>query len=169
MRTFQDAKARTWTIHIDVNTIRRVKALVGVDLLLVIEGKLLHDLSENPILLVDVLFALCQPQAQSAGVTDVEFGEGLVGDVIDAAQTALLEDLIGFFPKGKRQVLAQLQSKLNRVYQARTDLSTKRMEAIDLEKAINQAIAETEDHGTPPSAGASSTSSPALPASTPAH
>ncbi len=169
MRTFQDSKGRAWTIHIDVNTIRRVKARVGVDLLLVIEGKLLHELAENPILMVDTLFAVCEPQAQAGGITDVDFAEGLVGDAIDQALTALMEDLVGFFPKGKRQVLATLQSKLNRVYEARTDLSMRRMEAIDLEKAIDQAIAETDDDGTPPNVGASSTSSPASSVSTPAR
>lgn len=169
MRTFTDSKSRTWSIHIDVNTIRRVKALVGVDLLLAIEGKLLHELAENPIMMVDTLFAVCQPQAQASGITDIEFAEALVGDAIDLALTALMEDLVAFFPKGKRQVLAALQINLNRVYQARTDLSMKRMEAIDLEKAIDKAIAETDADGEPLNAGASSTNSPASPASTPAR
>ena len=51
-----------WTVQITVATIKRVQALVGVNLLDVLDSKshLLEKLSTDPILLCDVLYAICQ-------------------------------------------------------------------------------------------------------------
>ena len=50
MRTFNDNAGRTWTIAINVDTIRRVRSLVSVDLLEAVEGKLIERLAGDPIL-----------------------------------------------------------------------------------------------------------------------
>ena len=107
MKTFTDNTGRTWTLSVTVGTIKRVRALCGVDLANIItmeSGKtpnvgLLERLAADPVLLVDVLFAVCKPEADTKGITDEEFGRAMAGDVIELAATALLDEIIDFFPE----------------------------------------------------------------------
>ena len=50
-------------MDIDNTTLRRVQELTGVHLLEAIDGDLVTRLSTDPLLLGDVLFAICKPQA----------------------------------------------------------------------------------------------------------
>ncbi len=84
-------------MDIDNTTLRRVKTLTGVHLLEAIDGDLITRLSTDPLLLGDVLFAICKPQADQQQITDEAFGEGLAGNSIDDATGALLEALINYF------------------------------------------------------------------------
>lgn len=100
MKTFRDNKGREWLIAVNVTAIKRVRGLVNINLLDVLEHKadLLRRLVSNIELVCDVLYALCKPEADSKGVTDVDFGEALAGDAIDQATTVLLDELADFFP-----------------------------------------------------------------------
>ena len=44
MKTFSDNAGRTWTIQINVDAIKRVRDLVSINLLEVVDGKLLDRL-----------------------------------------------------------------------------------------------------------------------------
>ncbi len=107
MRTFNDNAGRTWTIAINVDTIRRVRSLVSVDLLEAVEGKLIERLAGDPILLCDVIYVICKPEADSRSITDEDFGRSMAGDAIEHATTSLLEELVDFFPKSRRQLLSK--------------------------------------------------------------
>ena len=68
MATFTDNSGRTWTVQVNVETIRRVRAMVEVDLLDTAGGEVLERLITDPVLLCDVLYALCKEQANGQGV-----------------------------------------------------------------------------------------------------
>jgi hypothetical protein len=63
MHQFTDRSGRRWLIQIDVSTIKRVRSLTGVNLLDIVAGELIERLSNDPLLLADVLYAVVQPQA----------------------------------------------------------------------------------------------------------
>ena len=116
MHTFTDNSGRVWTLSVNVAAMKRVRALCGVDLASIVEVdendrpsfKLLEQLSSDPILLVDVLFAVCKPEADARNINDEDFAASILGDVITAATDALLEDIIDFFPEPKRRMLNRL-------------------------------------------------------------
>jgi hypothetical protein len=118
MKTFTDNKGRTWEIEVTVATVKRVRGLCKVDLNSIVEldrnnrpsAELLERLSSDPVLLVDVLYAVCKSQADKLGVSDVDFGEAMAGDSIEHATTALLEEVIDFFPEAKRLVMRKILS-----------------------------------------------------------
>ena len=118
MKTFTDNKGRIWTLEVTVATVKRVRALCRVDLNSIVEldknnkpsAELLERLSSDPVLLVDVLYAVCKPQADKLGVTDEDFGEAMAGDSIEYATSALLEEVINFFPESKRMVMQRILS-----------------------------------------------------------
>ena len=137
MKSFTDNLGRTWTLVVNVATIKRVRALCGVDLNAIIEvedGKpetrLLEKLSTDPVLLVDVLYAVCQPECDRRQVTDEDFGSAMAGDAIDLATSALLDEIIDFFPDAKRQAFRKILS------------ATRRFEEI-AKKRLSKALADS--------------------------
>jgi len=158
MHTFTDTQGRSWTVHVTVDTIKRVRALTGTDLLAVAGGDLLERLSTDPVLLADVLYAVVKPEADAKQVSDADFGRALAGDAISSATTAMLQDLVDFFPAPKRALLAKALGKLTEFQSAMLAAASARVDALDATSLVDQAL-------TP---GASSGASPASSAATPA-
>ena len=136
MRNFIDSSGRVWVVDVSVATIKRVRTLTGVNLLEVIQGELIEQLSSDPILLADCLYAVCQPQAVREGVSDEAFGQSLAGDVIDRATTALLEGLIEFFPEPKRRLLEKATAKYRQVQTKALALVEAKLDSPELEAKI---------------------------------
>ena len=115
MKTFKDNAGRSWTLIVNVAAIKRVRSLLDVNLMEAVEGDLLEQLSTDPILLCDVVYVLCKPEADQQNVTDEQFGQAMAGDAIEHATTALLEELVDFFPLARRRVLQKALTKLKAV------------------------------------------------------
>lgn len=113
MRQFTDTKERVWDVELNVRQMKRVRDVLGIDLVNVIQaGKdgavatdTLDRVANDPILLVDILWVLCEGQAKAAGVTDDDFGSSLAGDSISDATRAFLDELVDFFPGARRLYL----------------------------------------------------------------
>ena len=113
MRQFTDTKERVWDVELNVRQMKRVRDILGIDLVNVIQaGKdgavatdTLDRVANDPILLVDILWVLCEGQAKAAGVTDDDFGSSLAGDSISDATRAFLDELVDFFPGARRLFL----------------------------------------------------------------
>lgn len=163
MRQFKDNAGRTWTVDINVATLKRVRGLTGVDLMQVIEGTLIEKFIRDPVLLCDVVYAVCKPEADLAKVSDEEFGKAMAGDAIEAATGAVLDELISFCPSPRdRANLGRVLQATNRVMEKARDVTEKRIETLtsegELDKLVNRLL-ETS--------GSSSTSAPEPSASTP--
>ena len=113
MKAFTDAKGRSWEIELNIRQMKRVRDILGVDLVNVIQtnkdGSVATDtidrVANDPILLCDILWVLCEQQAKLAGVTDDDFGSSLAGDSIETATRAFLDELVDFFPGARRLFL----------------------------------------------------------------
>ncbi len=140
MKTFVDTAGRTWTLAINVDAIKRVKGLTQVNLLEALEGTLIEKLSADPLLLCDVLFALVKPEADSKGISDSDFGKALAGDAIELATTALLEELVDFFPEARRRVLQKALSKLKAWQNKVISVAEKRLDSPALEAELEARL-----------------------------
>lgn len=145
MKSFKDNEGREWLVSINVDTVKRVKSLIDVDLLDIGDGKLFERLCDNPITLVDVLYCVCFPQVQQRQLTDVDFGKAMGGDAIDHATTALMESLIDFFPSRRRQVLQKALAKLKLMESKILDLAEKTIDDPKLDKKIEEALTKLGD------------------------
>ena len=113
MKTFTDGKGRVWEVELNVRQMKRVRDILGVDLVNVIQtdkdGAIATDtidrVANDPILLCDILWVLCEGQAKASGVTDEDFGSSLAGDSIEEATRAFLDELVDFFPGARRLFL----------------------------------------------------------------
>ena len=123
MKSFTDNLGRTWTLVVNVAAIKRVRALCGVDLNAIVEidkdnnptAELLERLSTDPVLLVDVLYAVCKTECDQKGVTDEDFGAAMAGDAIEQATAALLDEVVDFFPTAKRAALQKILAATRRI------------------------------------------------------
>ncbi len=159
MKTFTDNAGRTWTIAINVDVLKRVRGLVDVNLLDIIDGKLIERLYRDPVLLCDVVYAVCKPEADAKSVSDEDFGRAMAGDAIEQATKALLEELVLFSPSPRDR--ANLQRVLETTWQVMDrarDLVEARLATVDAEQIVAQALATS---------GTSSGSAPESPASIP--
>ena len=155
MKPFTDASGRTWELTVVVSAVRRVRDLLGVDLMDVAGGDLLERLADDPVLLVDMLYVLVKPQADAKGVSDEDFGRAMVGGVLDEATSALMKELLDFFPSAQR---ARALGKMARKIEAQQAAVTEAAAALATIPA-----AQTAD----PRPGGSSGNSPASPEPTP--
>jgi hypothetical protein len=158
MKTFTDNAGRTWTIAINVDAIKRVRGLLGVDLLEIIEGKLIERLIRDPVLLCDVVYAVCKPEADTRNISDEDFGRAMAGDAIEQATKALLEELVGFSPSPRdRANLGRVLEKTWSVMDRARDLIEARINDGEIEKAAERALASvgTSSGASPPSSASS--------------
>ena len=136
MRTFTDNAGRTWTLTINVDAIRRVRSQLEIDLLQAVEGKLIERLAGDPILLCDVIYVLCKPEADQRDVSDEDFGRAMAGDAIDHATTSLLEELVDFFPQSRRALLNKALEKFRHLETRAIELVDKQLDDPQLEQRV---------------------------------
>lgn len=136
MESFKDNKDRSWDVDVTVATIKRVRARLDVDLLDVDDGELIRRLITDPILLVDIIYVVCEPQARDRNVSDEDFGEALAGDAIAGATKALLDSLVSFSPSPKDR------DAMSRVMQATWDLMDRARDSVQAK--LNNGLLEEE-------------------------
>ncbi|MBM3855182.1 MAG: hypothetical protein FJ399_18845 [Verrucomicrobia bacterium] len=161
MRTFKDNAGRQWSVEINVAALKRVRGLTGTDLMQVIEGTLIEKLIRDPVLLCDVVYAICKPEAdtRTPPVSDEEFGKAMAGDAIEAATTAVLEELVSFCPSPRdRANLGRVLQATTKVMERARDLVEKKLDSGELDRLADRLLA---------TAGGSSGSAPESSASTP--
>lgn len=158
MKSFEDRNGQTWNLEITVGSLKRVRDLAGVNLADLGEGEVLERLGRDPVLLGDVLFALCKLQADERGVGDEQFGAALAGDAVEQATTALLEELADFFPSRRRTLLRKALAKMKRIEDLAIDAAEARLDADEMEK---EALAGSQASGS--ESGSSPESSESIP------
>ena len=154
MHAFKDAAGEDWLLQINVGAIKRVRALLGVDLLALEQGAppLITRLGTDVILLCDVIFVLLKPQADALGITDEQFGAALEGEAILNAQTAFYEELESFFQSlGRIDVMVALQ-KQRAMIDAAMMVVQKQLELVDPLAEVEMIFGE-QSMNSQPSAG----------------
>lgn len=114
MKTFKDNEGREWCVAINSTTVKRVRDLLKVDLMSIVNDKeFIASLVNDPILLVDIIYVLCKSQADDRKISDEKFGEAMAGDAIALATEAMLDELVNFSPSAaKRKVLQTAFSRM---------------------------------------------------------
>lgn len=163
MKFFRDTNGRQWQLSVTVGAMKRVQALCGVNLYQIIEldnskTSLLDRLASDPILLVDVLYAVCKPQADQIHVSDSDFGEAMTGQTIDDASDALLQEIVDFFPEAKRQAMTRVLSAARRFRTAQEKHLMDLVQDPDFDRKIDSALQKLN-----PSSGSSQASSASTP------
>jgi hypothetical protein len=169
MPTFKDVRGQEWVIDVDVDGIRIVRDRLDYDLVDISEESV-NKLYDDPVLLVDVIWLLCESQATARNIKDVDFGRSLKGDAIEEATAALLESIADFFPGSRRSLLKKVIKSTAEMRQAVDGMAIDQINNPDLLRKVLTATkakmeSEIDDYLTRLK---SPTNSPASSASTPA-
>lgn len=156
MAKFTDRTGREWTFDLNVTAIKHVRSEVGVDLYRITDPAVFTSLTE-PVALCGVVYALCQAQAEGAGISPEDFGRAMAGDVLDDALAALLEELVRFFPKRRRHLLEQVLQKVGEGEEMLLAAAEENLKVLDL-KLLVEALAEPAQ--APTSSGLSTVAPP---------
>ena len=149
MGSFKDNEGREWQVSITVAAVKRVRELVGVDLLDIADGVVITELATNPIKLVDVVYAICKPQADQARVSDEDFGEAMLGDAIDQATEAVLDALVSFTPNQRdRNHLQTVLSKTNEAMEKARDAIDEAISEGVLDQIVEDSLAQSGESST---------------------
>lgn len=122
---FKDNKKREWILVISIPAAKRIKEMLGVDILDIDEG--LKQLSSDPILLCDVLFILIEAQADKKGVTDEDFGGALAGEGLQDACESFIEALINFSPPKRAKILRAMQETAENLEETLTTIAMSKL------------------------------------------
>jgi hypothetical protein len=144
MQTFKDNAGRTWTPSINVTSVKQVRQLLKVDLLDIVDGKLIEELISDPVKLTDVIYVLCKEEADKRKISDEDFGRAMGGDAIDRATAALLEELANFSRNPERRKLMQKAiEKYNRVESAMMEKANERLDQINEEELMESLLKDS--------------------------
>ncbi|TWU17988.1 hypothetical protein [Allorhodopirellula heiligendammensis] len=156
MPHFTDTKNRRWDLTLNVNAVKRVRDLAGVNLMRVLdEPQLLAELSADPILFVDGIFAVVMPQAKDLGVTDEQFGESFDGSTIEDATSAFLEAIVDFFPGARRKTLEKVLGRAATMVASQEAKLATALSDGTIDRAIDEAMAAIASSGPLPEKPAS--------------
>ena len=136
MKIWKDAEGHAYETKITVAEIRDVKTELGINLMDIATGDLLQRISEDVILLCDILYVINRSQAKEYGIDDAQFGRNLYGDALEEATHAFMEEMINFFPNQRtRQLLTKAMTKGQERMDKALDLAEK-----SLEEELNKPI-----------------------------
>lgn len=154
---WRDSEGQTWHCRVTVADMRRIRDLLAVDI--VAGDPWLERCLADVYFLVDLLYVVCKPQADAAGIDQEAFAGRLAGDVLAAAKRALVAGIIGFFPDAAtREALTAVAAKWSEAARRLLEELRATAEKTELPRELVAALATL---------GPPSTSSPASPASTP--
>lgn len=104
---FTDSAGRTWLIEITGQTVCDLIKYQDVDLRAIFDpdARVIERLTTDVVLLCNVLYVMCKQDCARRGVTDEDFGRSMNRAALDAAEDAIYEALLLFFPRPRQQML----------------------------------------------------------------
>lgn len=117
MHSFNDRSGEAWDLDLNVGSAMRLQSrlkiriedAVSMQVAESCEKSLLEKISEDSILLFNIVFVLCEDQVQKRGLTADDFAARFDGNTIDNATTALMDELLNFSRPAQRKILLQLR------------------------------------------------------------
>jgi hypothetical protein len=132
---------RLWRIRLNLGDLRRLRTQ-GIDLLRLDERPspdglpLAMRLRTDPLLVGDILWQCLAGQIEEAGLSESDFCEMLDGRALADAYSALTAALLDFFHSLSRPDLVETLQATARLVALATDQTQKKLQALDLPKAI---------------------------------
>ncbi len=140
MKQFKDNNGKQWDISLTFDSAKRVRDLLGINLLAPEDGEppLLTRLGTDELLLCDVIYCLVKPQADEAGITDEMFGRALGPDAILSAVDAFYAELIDFFRLRGRADRAKAVASQKKMIELATQRAAQTLENLDIDSEMDR-------------------------------
>lgn len=145
MATFYDHDRRPYTLSITLGGVKRVRALLGIDLLSPYEenrlvgGKKPADLVD----IIDTIYLLVSADADRHGLTDEQWAAAMGGEQMDAAVVVFYEEWERFFRSLNRPDAAGVIQKTRELMRQAVNEATRRVQSIDPGRIVAAAFGNT--------------------------
>lgn len=161
MRSFKDTSGRAWEIHGHMGSWTRVKAACGVDLTdIATDDRQSIEQLGNPYTLVEVLWAIVEPQATARGMTSDDFLAGMNGETLAAAHIELVEEMVFFCHPRVKAILQLMLDRMKKAEAAAEKELARQMPAVEREiDAAIESLTFGNTHGSSPEFSASTPAS----------
>lgn len=152
--TFTDTHDRVWSIRLNFGDLKRVLTLTGINLAkpgrkvtkesdldnLTEEEMPVHlRLASDPILLMDVVYALVEPQAKEKGVSSDQFGEAISPEIFGTVSDMFWRAYQSFFLAAGDTMNAKLVEQIKKL---RKEMDR---QASKLDQKLDSAIARMDE------------------------
>lgn len=144
MPRFNDRHHREWNVELTVAGLKRVQQQTDFPLLSLLDDDLkgLAELYDDPVQLVEILYALCEPQVEAAELTPEEFGESFAGEVLQQAANAVVEATAAFYRSPKQgRILRAMRQKIEAGSEHHLDRVAETIKNIDVVAEMDRALA----------------------------
>lgn len=153
MPAFTDKSKVKWDLTITGATIKRVKGLLGVDLGALLDGDpstkkdgsiVLTRMATDIIYLVDLLYAILQPQCEERNLSDEQFAAVLEGPVLFGAYEQLTAGLTEFYKGLGRDEIVAAIAKQRELQSATTEWATAKIASDAFDKTLAASLAKAD-------------------------
>lgn len=143
MQTFTDNNGRDWQVKVNPITLGKIEQATGASFSADPED------GEGPIVRIatdcmyafQVLWVLCEAQANERGVSSEDFGDALVGDVLGKAQAALCEAIAEFYPDaGRRDAVRRVFRVLKSAEEKLLAKANQQLDGLDVDKLVSEVM-----------------------------
>ena len=107
MEKFKDVEGNEWAIRVTIGTCKEIRDRLGIDLLSGKESESWLAVAGDFYNLLNVLFVLCEKQADERGINSEQFAHLLFGDELQDAAEAFVKESINFIPSRERREMAK--------------------------------------------------------------
>jgi len=147
--TFQDAKGRDWKIAINIGTVERVMADVGVDLMQpeIGDPPLITQLGTDELLLARVIASLISDQFEAKNTTPADVVESFDGKACLDATAIFYAELRSFFHARGRTDRATMIDKQIQLLELGVPAVTERLQGLDVKAVVAEAMADGPTSG----------------------
>ncbi|MCY2966527.1 MAG: hypothetical protein NT069_23330 [Planctomycetota bacterium] len=111
--SFRDTAGRVWSLKQTVSTLKRVRTVLNIDLMMIDEGEppLSTRLYTDPMLIAEVVFQCLAPQMETAGISVDDFLLSCDGGSACQMRDAFFAGLTDFFRQWGRPEMADAIDK----------------------------------------------------------
>lgn len=141
MHTFKDVNGKDWTIQLDTNMTRELRSEIGVDLLN-LDKQTVSDLTTNDEMLVDVISFICTEQIKHKEMDAKSFAACMVGEALDNACDALVNEVVFISRRSQREVAAKAWEKTKAAEEMMTAETIEFLDSGVVEKQAQKAVDE---------------------------
>lgn len=142
MATFKDKTGVEWQVSLDAPIVEEVKEKHGIELTNLDRDPLLK-LRNDPMVLVAVVYLICQYQIEERGISAKDFGRSLPSPP-DEMMEAVKESIVNFSHSGRASHIREALTKYEEMSQKTDELAMAKMSQVmenpDTMKALDRKI-----------------------------
>jgi len=143
MGAFKDKDGNVYTFHISPGSIKRCVDIAKVsplDIFAPDDAETARRIVDHPEIVADILYACCKPELDGKNISAEQFGESLNGDSLEEGLEAIKDEVVGFSPTSKRQVLQTLRTQQGKMETAAAALVMEKLTDPVLLKQVDQKM-----------------------------